>query len=112
MNYQINTIDIEKILEKYDAIFLDSFGVLIDGKNLIKGADKFIDRLNIEKFPYLILTNDASLSNKNRSGNFNKLGINLNPEKIISAGDLIQDFMNEINIIEYPCVVLGSNNFS
>ena len=110
MNYQINTIDIEKILEKYDAIFLDSFGVLIDGKNLIKGADKFIDRLNIEKFPYLILTNDASLSNKNRSGNFNKLGINLNPEKIISAGDLIQDFMNEINIIEYPCVVLGSKD--
>ena len=71
MNYQINTIDIEKILKNYDAIFLDSFGVLIDGKNLINGADKFIDRLIIENFPYMILTNDASVSNKNRSENFN-----------------------------------------
>ena len=110
MNYQINTIDIEKILKIYDAIFLDSFGVLIDGKNLIYGADKFIDRLNIENFPYLVLTNDASVSNINRSKDFNKLGINLSSDKIISAGDLIQDFMNEKKIIEFPCVVLGSKD--
>lgn len=108
MSNNISNINIKDILNKYDAIFLDSYGVLIDGQNAIKGVDRFIDKLNKEKFNYYVLTNDSSVSTINRSRKFFKIGLKISPDKIISSGDLIGDFMIKRNLINYPSVVLGS----
>ena len=110
MNLKPIETNLEDIIYKYDALFLDSFGVLVDGHNAIRGAPEFIQRLNDQKRTYLILTNDASVSEESRSKMFFNEGLKIPPDRIISSGHLIKIFVNQQGIVNEPSVVLGSKD--
>ena len=54
------TITIDALLDRYDAILFDAYGVLVHGSGAMPGAAELLDRLNREGRPYFIVTNDAS----------------------------------------------------
>jgi len=54
--------DISSLIENYDALFFDSFGVLIDGVDALPGAVDLVRRMNAEEVNYFVVTNDASVS--------------------------------------------------
>jgi ribonucleotide monophosphatase NagD (HAD superfamily) len=52
--------DIDHLLERYELILLDAYGVLLDKRGALPGARELISRLNSEQRPYYLLTNSAS----------------------------------------------------
>lgn len=90
----MNVKAIEDILEPYDAVCFDAYGVLNNYKGLIPGINETIDFLEKNGKQSLVLTNDASRNPEDLADKYQKRGIHaLGPEKIISSGMLAQEYM-------------------
>ncbi|MBF0301010.1 MAG: hypothetical protein HQK51_20040, partial [Oligoflexia bacterium] len=63
------------LIEKYDVILLDAFGVLVNNLGAIPYAKEFINLLNSTNKPYYVLTNGASKLPSSMSNFFKIRGI-------------------------------------
>ena len=57
---KIQEITIETLIDRYQVLLLDAFGVLVHSSGTLAGAAELITELNRSAKPYYILTNDAS----------------------------------------------------
>ena len=103
-------ISIKEVIKNYESILFDSYGVLFDGKKPIDGSIDLINYLNKINYNYFILTNDASITDDERSKGFINQGLNISSEKIISAGSLIFNFMKIENLMKKKCFIYGTNS--
>jgi len=53
-------IAIETLIDRYEVLLLDAYGVLVHSSGTLAGAAELITKLNRAAKPYYILTNDAS----------------------------------------------------
>jgi len=101
---------ISVLTEGYDALFFDSFGVLIDGVDALPGAVELVDRMNADHTNYFVVTNDASVSLDSRVNTFASKGFSIPKERIINSGSLIADYILEHELQDAPTLVLGSQD--
>ncbi|HMD90491.1 MAG TPA: HAD-IIA family hydrolase [Anaerolineaceae bacterium] len=64
---------------------IDMDGVLIKGKNIIPGADKFIDQLNALNIKFLVLTNNSMYTPGDLAHRLKSMGINITKEQIFTS---------------------------
>jgi HAD superfamily hydrolase (TIGR01450 family) len=69
----IETIDFKSVVDKYQVIFFDSFGVIKNYKGLVPGIEDTFAYLEANQKDYYIVTNDASRSPLQLAHSFNKL---------------------------------------
>ena len=50
------------LLERYDGLLIDAYGVLVDGRGLLPSAAALLAELGRRGTPFAIVTNDASRS--------------------------------------------------
>ena len=53
-------ITIETLIDRYEVLLLDAYGVLVHSSGTLTRAAELITKLNRAAKPYYILTNDAS----------------------------------------------------
>ncbi|MFH5832409.1 HAD-IIA family hydrolase [Halalkalibaculum sp. DA3122] len=98
------------IAKNYEAVFLDSYGVLKNHKGLIEGVPETINYLRTEGIKLRVLTNDASKSPSQQIEAFSKLGLtNLKEEEIITSAMLARQFL-EYKIQEGKVAYLGTES--
>jgi len=102
--------DISSLIEQYDALLFDSFGVLVDGVNPISGAVELVDRMNSDDVNYFVVTNDASASLTSRVSTFAAKGFNIPADRIINSGSLIAGYFEQNALEGKPTLVLGSQD--
>lgn len=102
--------DINHLLERYDLILLDAYGVLLDKQGALPGARELIVRLNHEQRRYYILTNSASRLPETFSVELHSLGLPIPAERIITSGLLLHHHFAIQQLIGKPCAVLGTEN--
>jgi HAD superfamily hydrolase (TIGR01450 family) len=73
------------ITDSIDAFVFDAFGVLNIGENPIPGAGDRLDQLRLAGKQIRILSNAASYNHERATEKFHKLGININPEEVITS---------------------------
>ncbi|HPC84153.1 MAG TPA: HAD hydrolase-like protein [Thermoanaerobaculaceae bacterium] len=95
------------LLERYEVLLLDSYGVLIHQHGPLPGALALIGTMNAVGKPYFILTNDASRSPQAASRRYHTLGLAIPPERIITAGSLIAPYFAARGLQGARCIVLG-----
>ena len=95
------------LLARYDAIFLDAYGVLIHQHGALPGALSLIGTMNAMEKSYFVLTNDASRSPETAARRFHRLGLDIPPGRIITSGALIAPYFTEHHLAERRCAVLG-----
>ena len=98
------------LIEQYDALFFDSFGVLIDGINALPGAVALVDRMNAESVNYFVVTNDASVSLESRVKTFTAKGFSIPVDRIINSGSLIAGYYEKHNLQGSSTLVLGTQD--
>ena len=65
-----------EVARRYRAIFFDAFGVLNGLHGMLDGVPALLERLNRQRVPYWVLTNDASMRPENMAATiYESLGL-------------------------------------
>jgi HAD superfamily hydrolase (TIGR01450 family) len=103
----LQEITFDRLIERYAVLLLDAYGVLVHTSGALNGAAELISGLNRIKKPYFILTNDASRLPQTGAARFKKYGLEIEPDRIITSGQLIEGYFKTHHLEGARCVVLG-----
>jgi len=105
----INTT-VAQLCDRYDALFFDAFGVLLDRSGPLPGARETISRLNREGKPYWVLSNSAARLPQTMASDFAVLGLPVPAEHIITSGTLLSAHFQACGLTGCRCLVLGPDD--
>ncbi len=103
-------VTIDELVERYSALLFDAYGVLSYSVGALPGAVELIDRLNEMGKPYYVLTNDASALAESRAARYQSVGLNVDAERIITSGSLLEGYFAARGLDGARCVVLGTED--
>lgn len=103
----IPAVTIDDLISRYDVLLLDAYGVLVDGDGALPGAAELIATLNRRDKPYFLVSNTAAHLPANASVRYRKFGLDLSPERILTAGSLIKPYFEAQGYRGLRCAVLG-----
>ncbi|MCR8556324.1 HAD-IIA family hydrolase [Mucilaginibacter sp. BJC16-A38] len=85
----------KSIIDKYDIIFFDAFGVIKTYQGLMPGIQNTFDYLSEQGKEYYIVTNDASRSPLQLAESYHRAGLTvITPERIVSSGMLTKEYLD------------------
>ena len=106
MNSIPNTT-IDNLVERYEVLLFDAYGVLVHFSGAMPGAVGLIRRLNQIRKPYYILTNDASKLLTTAANRYQGYGLDIDATHILTSGMLIRDYFMKHALAGTRCMVLG-----
>lgn len=98
------------LLDRYDGVLLDAFGVLIDGSGALPGAQALIGELARSGKPYAIVSNDASRSRETFARRFASLGLAVAPDRFVTSGTLLPGYFEANTPARSRTCVLGTDD--
>ena len=101
--------NLSNILDEFDVLFLDAFGVINIGDKLIP---RIIETLNLARdkgICIIILTNGATYCSEKKINQFYNLGLEFSYDEIISSRDVTERFLS-INLKSSKIGVLGNKD--
>ncbi len=105
---QIPEVAIDHLIDRYDALLFDAYGVLVSVAGALPGAPELIDRLNATAKPYCVVTNDASKLPETASARYRRFGVDVEPARIVTSGGLVEGYFREHGLKGARCAVLGT----
>lgn len=96
------------LLDRYDGLLLDAYGVLVDERGLLPGAAALLAELTRRGTPFAIVTNDASRSPATYVARFARLGVAVEPEWIVTSGSLLPAYFRDRGLGGARTCVLGT----
>jgi HAD superfamily hydrolase (TIGR01450 family) len=87
--------DFREIIDNYEVVFFDAFGVLKNYGGLVPGIERTFDYLEESGKEYYIVTNDASRSPTQLAESYHKKGLTaITADRVISSGMLTKEFLD------------------
>lgn len=98
------------LLDRYDGVLLDAFGVLVDSRGLLPGAGALLGELARRGQPFAIVSNDASRSGATYAAQFAARGVAMPiaPDRFVTAGSLLPDYFRRRGLVGARTCVLGT----
>jgi HAD superfamily hydrolase (TIGR01450 family) len=85
----------KSVIDKYDIIFFDAFGVIKTYQGLVPGIEKTFAYLEQQNKEYYIVTNDASRSPAQLAESYHKKGLHaITADRVISSGMLTKEYLD------------------
>lgn len=103
----IPEITIASLIDRYDVLLLDAYGVLVNSSGALPGAAELTHRLSESGKPYYILTNDASRLPTTAAARYRACGLTIDPDRIITSGLLLKGHFAAQRLVGARCAVLG-----
>ena len=104
----IPEISVDELVRRYPVLLLDAYGVLVTSGGPLPGAADFVERLNAERKPYYIVTNDASRLPEAAARRYQGFGVAIEPARFITSGQLLAGYFGREGLVGASCVVLGT----
>jgi HAD superfamily hydrolase (TIGR01450 family) len=99
-----------QLIDRYDALLLDAYGVLVDKTGPLPGACDFVDRLNSTSKPYYLLTNSASRLPETMAEEFAAIGLHIPAQRIITSGMLLRNWVWRHDLVGQTAAMLGTKD--
>jgi ribonucleotide monophosphatase NagD (HAD superfamily) len=103
----IPDITLAALIDQYEVLLFDAYGVLVHANGALPGAAELIAQLHRLGKAYYILTNDASQLPTTAARRYRGYGLALDPERIISSGELLKPYFALHQLTGMRCAVLG-----
>jgi HAD superfamily hydrolase (TIGR01450 family) len=97
-----------QLLDRYQGLLLDAYGVLVDVSGPLPGARELIAELHRTGKPYAICSNDASRLPATYAARFARAGLEIPAERITSAAMLLDGYFAEHRLAGARTAVLGT----
>ncbi len=85
---------LRNILKDFDVLFLDAFGVINLGNDLVPGIIDTLNEAKDEGILVLIITNGATFCSEKKINQFCNLGLDFSYDEIISSRDVTERFLS------------------
>ena len=95
------------LADRYDALLIDAYGVLVDGSGPLPGAAAALTDLEARGKRWLVLTNDASRHPDNSVKKYQSYGFPLRVEQIVTSGSLLMGHFAARGLVGFDTVVFG-----
>jgi glycerol-1-phosphatase len=105
---EIPEILIDHLIQRYDALLFDAYGVLVSVAGAMPGAPELIEMLNATAKPYCVVTNDASKLPESAAARYRRFGVEVEPARIVTSGSLIEGYFRTHGLSGARCAVLGT----
>lgn len=100
----------KSIIDKYEVIFFDAFGVLKNYKGLLPGIENTFAYIESKNKEYYIVTNDASRSPAQLAESYHRMGLSaVSANRIISSGMLAKEYL-DLKVHDGIVAYLGTEN--
>jgi len=100
----------KSIIDQYNTIFFDAFGVIKNYNGLVPGIEQTFDYLEQHHKEYYIVTNDASRGPEQLAAGFHKLGLTaISADRIVSSGMLTKEYL-DLKVNDGIVTYLGTEN--
>lgn len=100
----------KSIIDKYEIVFFDAFGVIKNYSGLVSGIENTFTYLEREKKEYYIVTNDASRGPQQLAESYHRMGLKaVTADRIISSGMLTKEFL-DLKVPDGIVAYLGTSN--
>jgi HAD superfamily hydrolase (TIGR01450 family) len=100
----------ESIIERYDTFLFDVFGTLISDAGPIPGANNFLKEAMANGKNVLLVTNVSKSSAEENFKELVKAGIKVDPQQVITAGQLFKYAAAENGLIGQPVLHIGNDS--
>ena len=104
---RIPAVTTDELIARYDALLLDAYGVLVNKEGALPGAKELISKLNWLGKPYYLVSNTAGHLPENAAARYKAFGLDIAPERILTAGLLIKPYFEDQGYQGLRCAVLG-----
>jgi HAD superfamily hydrolase (TIGR01459 family) len=98
---------IDALLQRYDGFLVDAYGVLVDSSGPLPGAAAFLNRLQAEHKPFVVLSNDASRLPETAARRYRGFGLPIDPDHMLTSGSLLAPYFEQQDLTGSHCIVLG-----
>lgn len=98
---------IDELIERYDALLLDAYGVLVHRDGPLPGACELISSLQHRSKPFFIVSNTSARLPEQAALRYRNFGFDFAPEQIITSGTLIRPYFLSHHLVGLRCAVLG-----
>lgn len=109
MNYPPE-IDLNSLVERYDALLIDAYGVLVHSSGAFDGASACLDYLEAHDTPFWVVTNDASRLPTTAAEKYRRCGLDVDVDRVITSGALIEPYFERHDLNDVPTAVLGTED--
>jgi HAD superfamily hydrolase (TIGR01459 family) len=106
----MRTLAIEALVERYDVLLFDAYGVLVHAGGAMPGAAALVAALNAGGKAYFIVTNDASKLPATAAARYARFGLAIPEQRIVSSGELLQPYFAENGLEGAAAAVLGTRD--
>ena len=103
----VSEISLDGLIERYEGLLFDAYGVLVHGDGLMPGARETLERLRRIGKAHFLVTNDASQLPQSAAARFRRYGLPVDPEAILSSGSLLKPYFDKHALKGSRCAVLG-----
>jgi len=106
----IKTEGFKSVIDKYDVIFFDAFGVVKTYEGLMQGIENTFEYLQQKGKEYYIVTNDASRSPAQLAETYHRMGLTaITQDRIISSGMLAKEYL-DLKVNDGTVAYLGTED--
>ena len=95
------------LVDLYDLLLLDAYGVLVHATAAIDGASDLLRTIRSANKDFLVVTNDASRLPETAARRFQSYGLKIEAEQIVTSGSLLVPFFHKTGLAGARCMVLG-----
>ncbi len=103
-------IDIHHLIDAYDVLLFDAYGVLVRSDGAIEGAPELIEHLHTIDKPYFVLTNDASRLIDTSAERYRAVGLPIPSERVITSGSLLNRYFDTHDLRGARTMVIGEGD--
>jgi glycerol 3-phosphatase-2 len=103
-------VTIDDLAERYRVFLLDAYGVLVDGSGALANGRRILTNIRAHGCSLLILTNDASRLPETAAARFQRLGLDIEAQHVITSGSLLAPHFQAHGLRGARCMVLGSED--
>jgi HAD superfamily hydrolase (TIGR01450 family) len=104
----IPQITIDGLLDRYEAILFDAYGVLVHDEGPLPGAAELLARLDREGRRWLVVTNDSTKLPATAAARFQRFGLPIDSGHLLTSGMLLRAHFAARGLRGKRCAVLGT----
>lgn len=101
------SVTAEDLLDRYEGVLLDAYGVLLTEAGPLPGAARFVKRLHDLGKPFCVLTNDAAKLPSTTARRLQAMGVDIPVERVVTSGSLLVQHFARHGLQGRSCAVLG-----